>query len=87
MPDVKFFNMDTINIKGRKVRALRHGMAGAPGLEIWGPYAEGDEIRDTILEAGGSSVSWPVGSRAYASNTLESGWIPSPCRRCTPARR
>src|SRR5689334_9727171 len=52
IPDVKFFTMDTINIKGRKVRCLRHGMAGAPGLEIWGPYAEGDEIREYILEAG-----------------------------------
>jgi vanillate/3-O-methylgallate O-demethylase len=78
LPDVKFFNMDWINIKGRKVRALRHGMAGAPGLEIWGPYAEGDEIRDTILEAGREFGLVPVGSRAYASNTLESGWIPSP---------
>src|SRR5882724_12090410 len=37
LPDLKFFNMDTINIKGRKVRCLRHGMAGAPGLEIWVP--------------------------------------------------
>ena len=70
--------MDTINIKGRKVRALRHGMAGAPGLEIWGPYAEGDEIRDAILEAGREFGLVQVGSRAYASNTLESGWIPSP---------
>jgi vanillate/3-O-methylgallate O-demethylase len=78
LPDVKFFNMDSINIKGRKVRALRHGMAGEPGLEIWGPYAEGDEIRDTILEAGREFGLVPVGSRAYASNTLESGWIPSP---------
>ena len=41
-----------ITIAGRKVRALRHGMAGAPGLEVWGPYAEGDEIRTAILEAG-----------------------------------
>lgn len=78
VPDVKFFNIDAINIKGRRVRALRHGMAGAPGLEIWGPYAEGDEIRDAILEAGGEFGIVPVGSRAYASNTLESGWIPSP---------
>ena len=30
--------MGHINIAGRKVRALRHGMAGAPGLEVWGPY-------------------------------------------------
>jgi vanillate/3-O-methylgallate O-demethylase len=78
LPDVKFFNMDWINIKGRKVRALRHGMAGEPGLEIWGPYAEGEEIRDAILEAGREFGLVPVGSRAYASNTLESGWIPSP---------
>src|ERR1700684_477518 len=78
LPDVKFFTMDAITIKGRKVRALRHGMAGAPGLEVWGPYAEGDDIRDAILEAGREFGLVPVGSRAYASNTLESGWIPSP---------
>jgi vanillate/3-O-methylgallate O-demethylase len=78
VPDVKFFTMDAISIKGRKVRALRHGMAGAPGLEIWGPYQQADEIRDVILEAGREFGLVPVGSRAYASNTLESGWIPSP---------
>jgi vanillate/3-O-methylgallate O-demethylase len=78
IPDVKFFTMDAITIKGRKVRALRHGMAGAPGLEIWGPYEQGDEIREAILEAGRDFGLVQVGSRAYASNTLESGWIPSP---------
>ena len=67
-----------INIAGRKVRALRHGMAGAPGLEIWGPYAEGEEIRAAIVEAGKDFGLAQVGSRAYATNTLESGWIPSP---------
>src|SRR5690606_15821741 len=44
VPKIKFFNMDSIKIKGRSVSALRHGMAGAPGLEIWGPYAESAEI-------------------------------------------
>jgi vanillate/3-O-methylgallate O-demethylase len=78
LPEVKFFNLDVIRIKGRKVRALRHGMAGAPGLEIWGPYEQGDEIREAILEAGKDFGLAQVGSRAYASNTLESGWIPSP---------
>ncbi len=77
-PDIKFFNMDVINIAGRKVRALRHGMAGAPGLEIWGPYEEGDEIRDAIVDAGKEFGLAQVGARAYATNTLESGWIPSP---------
>ncbi len=76
--DIKFFNMDKIKIAGRDVRALRHGMAGAPGLEIWGPYEEGDEIRNAIVEAGAEFGLVQVGSRAYASNTLESGWIPSP---------
>ena len=78
IPDVKFFTMDAITINGRKVRALRHGMAGAPGLELWGPYDEGDSIREAILEAGAELGIVAVGARAYASNTLESGWIPSP---------
>ena len=75
---IKFFNMGYINIAGRRVRALRHGMAGAPGLEVWGPYAENDEIRAAILEAGAEFGMVPVGARAYSTNTLESGWIPSP---------
>ena len=70
--------MGVINIAGRKVAALRHGMAGAPGLEIWGPYAEGEEIRAAILEAGKDFGLAQVGSRAYSTNALESGWIPSP---------
>ena len=49
LPDIRFFNFDTINIRGRKVRALRHGMAGEPGLEVWGPYEEGEEVRAAIL--------------------------------------
>jgi vanillate/3-O-methylgallate O-demethylase len=78
IPDVKFFTFTNINIKGRQVPALRHGMAGAPGLEIWGPYEQYDEIRDAIVAAGKDFGLVQVGSRAYASNTLESGWIPSP---------
>jgi vanillate/3-O-methylgallate O-demethylase len=75
---LKFFNMATMEIAGASVRTLRHGMAGAPGLEIWGPYADHDRIRDLIVEAGAEFGLVPVGSRAYPSNTLESGWIPSP---------
>src|SRR5687768_4538124 len=78
VPDLKFFNMATMKIKGQTIRTLRHGMAGAPGLEIWGPYADGEKVRDAILEAGEEFGLIPVGSRAYATNTLESGWIPSP---------
>ncbi|MDO8384482.1 MAG: aminomethyl transferase family protein, partial [Microbacterium sp.] len=31
-----FFNMSEMKIGNMNVRTLRHGMAGAPGLEIWG---------------------------------------------------
>jgi vanillate/3-O-methylgallate O-demethylase len=75
---LKFFHMSRMNIAGRSVRTLRHGMSGAPGLEIWGPYAEQEEIRAAILEAGAEFGLIACGSRAYPSNTLESGWIPSP---------
>jgi vanillate/3-O-methylgallate O-demethylase len=75
---LKFFHMADMNIDGTKVRTLRHGMAGAPGLEIWGPWEDRDRIKNAILEAGEEFGIVPVGSRAYASNTLESGWIPSP---------
>jgi vanillate/3-O-methylgallate O-demethylase len=78
IPEIKFFAMDEIKIGGKKVRALRHGMAGAPGLEVFGPYEDGDAVKDAILEAGAEFGIVPVGSRAYATNTLESGWIPSP---------
>ncbi len=42
IPEIKFFFMDEINIGGRKVRALRHGMAarrawksGVPTTSTW----------------------------------------------------
>ena len=80
IPDIKFFHVDHINVGSKRVQALRHGMAGAPGLEIWGPYADKHYIRSVIIEAAqeiGVNLL-PVGSRAYSTNTLESGWIPSP---------
>jgi len=78
LPDIKFFNVGSIQIQGREVPALHHGMAGEPGMEIWGPYEDGPAVKQAILEAGEEFGIRPVGSRAYATNTLESGWIPSP---------
>jgi len=75
---VRFFRMGYLDIKGKRVRTLRHGMSGAPGLELFGPYEDFDFIRDAILEAGAEFGIEPCGSRAYSTNTLESGWIPSP---------
>jgi glycine cleavage system aminomethyltransferase T len=77
-PDIRFFKMGAFTIAGRSVRALRHGMVGQPGWELFGPWAERDEVRAAIIEAGREFGLRQVGSRAYSSNTLESGWIPSP---------
>ncbi len=80
VPDVPFFHVDWINVGSKKVQALRHGMAGAPGLEIWGPFSDKAYILSVILEAAkDTGVDLRrVGARAYSTNTLESGWIPSP---------
>jgi vanillate/3-O-methylgallate O-demethylase len=78
LPEIKFFNMGELTIGGHKVRALHHGMSGVPGLELWGPWAEREDVRSAIVEAGKEFGLRQVGSRVYATNTLESGWIPCP---------
>ena len=77
-PDIRFFNLGTFNIAGREVRALRHGMVGQPGWELFGPWEDGEEVRNAILENGKEFGIRQVGSRAYPTTCLESGWIPSP---------
>ena len=77
-PELKFFNMTAIEIAGKPVRALRHGMAGQPGWELFGPWDDGEAVREAIVTAGEEFGLRQVGGRAYSSNTLESGWIPSP---------
>ena len=77
-PELKFFNMTWLTIAGKSVRALRHGMAGQPGFELFGPWVDGEPVRQALVAAGAEFGLRLVGGRAYSSNTLESGWIPSP---------
>ena len=60
------------------MRALHHGMSGVPGRELFGPWEDAEDVRAAIVEAGGEFGLEQVGSRVYATNTLESGWIPCP---------
>ena len=78
VPEVKFFNMSEFAIAGRRVRALRHGMVGQPGFELFGPWDDSEAVKAAIVEAGQEFGLRLSGSRTYSSNTLESGWIPSP---------
>ena len=50
--ELKFFNMTMLTIAGKKVRALRHGMAGQPGWELFGPWAEGEAVHAALVKAG-----------------------------------
>ena len=76
--ELAFFRMTTVAIAGRTVRALRHGMVGQPGWELFGPWEDAEAVREALLSAGEELGLRQAGARAYSSNTLESGWIPSP---------
>ncbi|MFL5861532.1 MAG: hypothetical protein ACJ780_12230, partial [Solirubrobacteraceae bacterium] len=48
------------------------------GWELFGPWDDGEAVREAIVHAGEPFGLRQVGGRAYSSNALESGWIPSP---------
>ena len=77
-PELKFFNLTTLTIGGKTVNALRHGMAGQPGWELFGPWEDYEPVHTALVKAGEDFGMRLSGARAYSSNTLESGWIPSP---------
>jgi syringate O-demethylase len=77
-PELRFFHTTKVTIAGKTVTALRHGMAGQPGWELFGPWEDGEAVREALVGAGEEFGLRQVGGRAYSTNTLESGWIPSP---------
>ena len=78
VPDLKFFHIGDFTIAGKKVKALRHGMAGQPGFEFYGPYEDHESVHAAIMEAGESFGIRRVGAKAYSSSPLESAWVPTP---------
>lgn len=87
VPKTKFFGMATLEIDGVRVRSLRHGMAGQPGFELFGPWEEGDRVLTAILAAGDEFDLVRVGAKAYSSANLESAWVPSPLPAIFTGRR
>lgn len=78
IPRLKFFHMNEMTIAGHRVWALRHGMAGQPGYEIFGPWEEGEAVLAEILAAGDAFGLRRAGAKAYSTANLESGWLPKP---------
>jgi vanillate/3-O-methylgallate O-demethylase len=78
LPEIAFFHIGEFRIRGRRVRALRHGMAGEVGFEMFGPWADHEIVLDALEEVGVNHGLVKVGSLAYPTSTLESSWMPHP---------
>ena len=77
LPETRFFGMCEFSIGGHRVTALRHGMAGAPGMEFWGPYDERQAVREALMAAGEEFGLKAGGARVYSTAGPESGWVGS----------
>jgi vanillate/3-O-methylgallate O-demethylase len=78
LPQTKFFHSTPVELGGRTFRAFRHGMAGMPGYEFIGDWRDGAFVKEAILKTGEAFGLVHVGGKAYYTNGIESGWIPTP---------
>jgi vanillate/3-O-methylgallate O-demethylase len=74
LPEIKFFRSGELNIAGCRVRAMRHSMGGVPGLELSGPWDDRDKVKSALVETGREFGLRRIGSLAYFSTVIESGW-------------
>ncbi len=81
LPRTKFFHSTPVSLGGRNFRAFRHGMAGTPGYEFIGDWQDAQFVKDELFKAGEAFNMIHIGGKAYYTNGIESGWIPTP----TPA--
>ncbi len=78
VPEISFFGIGELTIAGKTVRALRHGMAGTPGFEIYGAWDDQEAVRAEFEHAGLEHGLRKVGALAYSTTAQESGWMPMP---------
>lgn len=74
LPEIKFFRSRTIRLAGHDVVAMRHSMGGVPGLELSGPWEERKAVKAALVQAGKTHGLRQIGSLAYFSTVIESGW-------------
>ena len=78
LPEIKFFRIGEFKVAGHTIRALRHGMAGRPGFELYGPWDSQWDVRAKIEEVGQQFDLRKAGSVTYPTAAQESGWMPRP---------
>jgi vanillate/3-O-methylgallate O-demethylase len=86
LPKTKFFHSVPVNLHGRTFHALRHGMAGQPGYEFIGNWADGRFVKDALMKAGEEFGMVHVGALAYATNGSKAAGSPRPLRPSTRVR-
>jgi len=74
LPEIKFFKSAEISLGDHKARGMRHSMGGMPGLEIYGPWDEYRDVKRLLQVAGKKYGLRMVGSIAYFTTVIESGW-------------
>jgi vanillate/3-O-methylgallate O-demethylase len=74
LPEIKFFRSGTLSIAGHDVVAMRHSMGGVPGLELSGPFDDRVAVKAALVKAGVKHGLRQIGSLAYFSTVIESGW-------------
>jgi vanillate/3-O-methylgallate O-demethylase len=74
LPEIRFFRSGTLDIAGCQVRAIRHSMGGVPGLELSGPWEDRDKVKAALVETGRDFGLRRIGSLAYFSTVIETGW-------------
>jgi vanillate/3-O-methylgallate O-demethylase len=89
LPEIKFFRSAEIQVAGHEVKAMRHSMGGVPGLELSGPWDERNEVKSALVKAGKKFGLRQIGSLAYFSTVMESGWwaVPFSAVYTSPALR
>jgi glycine cleavage system aminomethyltransferase T len=78
LPPIKFFHIGEFGIAGHQVRALRHGMSGEAGFEIYGPWESRGDVLSALERVGGNHGLRKVGFMALVAAAQESGWMPMP---------
>ncbi|MDW7982800.1 MAG: aminomethyl transferase family protein [Thermomicrobium sp.] len=76
--DLAPFEHRQLRIGGVRVVVLRHSMTGAQGFELSGRWEARERVLGELLDAGSRYRVRRIGSLAYFTNALESGWFPGP---------
>jgi glycine cleavage system aminomethyltransferase T len=76
--EVPFFHLSKVKIAGCEVHVLHHGMKGHPGMELSGPFVDGEKVKARLLAAGEKWGLAQAGAKAQSSTLGETGWIGYP---------